>query len=134
MQQSRIDTQNGTAPQPPAQNVPEIFILGHERQMNAVLLGWAAGSMVTGALLSQEGRFSRAVGGQFFVWGLIDALLGGFGLRNNLQKQARANSGDYTQAEHDDQAKQLERILWVNAGLNVLYLIGGLWLFQQDKV
>jgi len=83
------------------------------------LLAWSVISVAAGAGLIVFGDwFWRAFGIQAVVWGVIDGVIGWFGLRS-AERRARPA---------EVEARNLRRLLWINAGLDVLYLVGGLWL------
>ena len=64
---------------------------------------------------------------QFCVWGIIDAGIAIFGAYASAKKQAKLQADELAEAK---EANWLERILWINTALDVLYILGGLWLMQ----
>ncbi len=89
------------------------------------LLVWSALSILGGALLLFFGvPFWRGVGLQGLVWGLIDAGIALFGLYSVRRKKSspEANTPDALRRE----GKNLRRLLLVNAGLDVLYVLAGI--------
>ena len=90
------------------------------------LLLWAALSIAAGAALWLfGGPFWRGFGLQAAVWGGIDAAIALFGQRSARKRQAAAAPGPETTAA---EARSLRRLLWINTGLDVLYVAGGLLL------
>lgn len=86
--------------------------------------------MVSGAwLYRQKKPFRRGVGIHFFTWGLIDAIIAVVGLINNGRsaQSERADDPHFVAGE----SRKLERLLWINAGLDVFYVLGGVWLFRK---
>ena len=87
------------------------------------LLVWSALSVVVGALLLFAAPFWRGVGVQALVWGAIDAAIAGFGLLTLRRKLKRPD------ADHPDvllrETRNLRRLLLINAGLDVLYIVAG---------
>jgi carboxylesterase len=78
------------------------------------LLGWSALSVIAGiGLIGWGEAFWQAFGSQAVAWGLIDAVIATVGL---VAKRTR------TAAE---QRAWLRRVLWLNAGLDVVYMIAG---------
>jgi hypothetical protein len=81
-------------------------------------------NIALGLPLLLHGGFWRGVGSQCIGWGLINIgiALGG----NALTQRRRASLPD-----PDDpqvvaaEARALRRVLWVNAGLDILYMLGG---------
>ncbi len=88
------------------------------------LLAWSGASVGGGLLLALLGnRFWRGVGAQCMGWGGIDAAIAGFGL---TQARANANAPDAHTPERQAQERdKLRRVLWLNFGLDVLYINGG---------
>ncbi len=100
-----------------------------QRTVSNRLLLWSVLSMVGGALLqTMRSPFWRAFGQQAIGWGAIDAALALFG-RRGLEKKVQRG---YPPAEAASDLRNLRRILWFNAGLDVLYMAGGLALFRRD--
>ena len=107
-------------------------IFTHQQRGLAVLLGWAVGSMVAGWVwLRAGGRFWRGMGEQFIGWGLIDGLLAVAGLRSAVRKAPQLARGEITPTEAESEQRNFQRILWFNAGLDILYILSGLWLVQR---
>lgn len=97
------------------------------------LLGWGAGSIVVGAgLARQRSEVLRQIGLQAIGWGAIDALLAWAGRRSARQRMALAA----TPTPHPDEIKDargFQRLVAFNAGLDVLYILGGLWLARDPR-
>jgi hypothetical protein len=92
------------------------------------LLAWAGFSLATGAaMLAQPNRFWRGVGAQFAGWALVNAAIAVFGGRATAQRQASLPDPLSTQAQAS-QRRSLSRLLWINTGLDVVYVLGGLAL------
>jgi carboxylesterase len=90
------------------------------------LLLWSALSMVAGALLLAFGdAFWRGFGLQALVWGGVDAGIAFFGRRAS-EKRRIAHLGGPSIVERE--ARSLRRLLWINTGLDVLYIAGGIVL------
>lgn len=66
---------------------------------------------------------------QFLAWGAVDGVISILGARTSARKQAAMQESDRAQTEVKE-ARWLSRVLWVNTGLDVLYLFGGFWLTQ----
>ncbi len=99
------------------------------------LLLWSALSAVAGAaLLLTGGDFWRGFGLQALVWGGIDAAIAWFGQRSAARRRAR---GPHSAEALAREADKLRRLLWINTGLDVLYVTGGLVLLYtlgaQDR-
>ncbi len=106
----------------------------HQQKLSAVLLAWGVGSMILGGLWwRQAHKLQRGIGSQFFVWGAIDTALALNGLRSAAKEGQAYQSGHMSEAEVDQKAQFLRRLLWFNFGLDNLYIIwGGRWM-GSDK-
>jgi len=95
------------------------------------LAAWAAVSLGAGTLLLVVGTpFWRAVGVQFLVWGAIDGAIAAAGWRD---RRRTARSGvDRDPADSERQRRRLRRLLLVNVGLDVAYLVIGVALTGFD--
>lgn len=105
-------------------------------QMEAlpVLMGWAAGSIAAGLLwLRSKSAVMAGIGGQFVLWGAIDGLIAALGLRGAAGGMRRLAKKEMSEADHLQQAERFERFVWLNAGLDVLYIMGGGWLAQRSR-
>ena len=87
------------------------------------LILWSTLSIVGGAALFFAVPFWRGVGVQGLVWGVIDAAIAGFGLASLRRKRAQPDTN--TPETHAREARNLRRTLLINAGLDVLYVVGG---------
>jgi carboxylesterase len=97
------------------------------------LLLWSALSIATGvALMALYPPWRETFGGGFglqaVLWGAIDAGIAGFGIANT-RKSINAAAGQdraAVAAAARRDAERLKRLLWINTGLDVLYVAGGL--------
>ena len=89
------------------------------------LLGWGVGSIVIGAgLLGDHSPVGRQIGLQALTWGAIDALLAWAGRRGARQRSELALS-DRPDPDELKAAASFERLVAINAGLDLLYIVGG---------
>lgn len=104
---------------------PNFFV--YQRRALQPLLFWGIVSSILGALMLPFGGFTRHFGLQAAAWGVIDVLLAMAGRRRALLKaEALAeHSLDESAATHE--AERFRGILWFNAGLDVLYIVAGLF-------
>jgi hypothetical protein len=87
---------------------------------------WSALSVAAGIALVLAGdAFWRGFGLQAMVWGVIDAAIAWLGATSARRRRAAAPGG--TEAARAE-ARKLRRLLWINTGLDVLYVAGGLIL------
>lgn len=90
-----------------------------EERLTAVLGAWAAGSVLVGAALSTSPR-TRGFGRQTAAWGAVDGLIAYAGSR----KRSRTGPTD---------RGRLRRVLLLNAGLDVGYLLAGASLLRCTR-
>lgn len=92
------------------------------------LLWWAVLNMVGGLWMQQQrNKFWRGIAMQSISWGAINAgiaLIGSFFSRRRYNNHDNPYKSDITAGEE----RNLRRALWVNAGLDVFYVLGGLLL------
>jgi hypothetical protein len=67
--------------------------------------------------------FLRGLAIQFLAWGLADGGIALFGKRWVEKKKLSAQ-------QEAKEARWLSLVLWINTGLDVLYVLGGVWLMQ----
>lgn len=94
------------------------------------LLFWSVFSVVFSTLtIFSADLFVRGLAIQCFAWGVIDGAIAIFGEHASAKKRSRVQES----ASAENEAKEsrwLSRILWINSGLDVLYILGGVWLMQ----
>jgi esterase/lipase len=89
------------------------------------LMAWSAASALVGVwLLAGVSPVQQGLGVQMLVWAAIDGLIALFGWRSSGRKLF--DPVDFAAVQRE--AVKLRRILWVNFGLDWLYLAGGLSL------
>lgn len=94
------------------------------------LLSWSWFSIGSGLGLNQlDDEFAQGVGQQFFSWGAIDAIIALVGKWNNRKNRALPEAEQ--PAKQAAEARKLRRILLINTGLDILYILGGLWLWRN---
>jgi hypothetical protein len=94
------------------------------------LLGWGIGSTIVGAgLATAKTPVVRHVGLQAVSWGAIDAALALSGRINARRKEQQL----LDKAEEQHEASHFRKIVAVNAGLDVLYVLGGWWLMRRSE-
>jgi hypothetical protein len=100
------------------------------RLLTRRLLYWSGFSVAAGLGMGLGGRFWQGVGSQFVGWGAVDAAIALFGGWSARRKEATLPDA-HTPQRQASEAANLERLLWVNAGLDILYMLGGRWLIVQ---
>ncbi len=91
------------------------------------LLAWNVVNIVVGVALLPFGRYWRGLGSQNIGWGLINIAIAVGGRYFAERRLAQLPQPD-APATTKQEASSLRRILWINAGLDVLYMLGGLRL------
>jgi len=89
---------------------------------------WSIGSLLAGAgMLFPGDAFWRGLGVQFLAWGAIDLAIAVFGSLGTRRRQAKLTPAELLSTQSKERAS-LAKILWINTGLDVLYVAGGLAL------
>lgn len=97
--------------------------------MMTQLLFWAGLSFGAGAPMMLSTReWARAFGGMTVAWAVINALIALFALRG-VRRKAQQNADAATQRQW---MRQLVRLLWINAALDVGYILVGAGLTLWD--
>lgn len=98
-----------------------------QKRLSATLSGWAASSMGSGALMIALGdEYLKGMGEQFAGWGAVNMAIAQFGNRSAARRRTEPDA--YTPAVMDEERRKLSRLLWINAGLDVVYVLGGLYM------
>lgn len=103
-----------------------------QRHISHRLMRWALFSVTVGLIMRRGGAFWRNMGGQFASWGIINAMisLGGRIAAQNRIAQME-NPGLPEIREHEQ--RNLGRLLWINAGLDILYMLFGWRMARRDE-
>jgi hypothetical protein len=106
---------------------PRIDIWQFQAALSRRLLAWSGLSVGAGAALALlSDPVWRGFGAQCAGWGLIDAVIAGLGLRQTHRKAAEQEA--HRADEQAEARKNLRRVLWINTGLDIAYVAGGLLL------
>lgn len=105
------------------------MIWQYQTRISTQLFGWSALSVFggLGTLLLLNDPFLQGIGLQGVVWGVIDAGIAYFsqlGMRRKIADMDAPNDA-YVQRE---EARRLRRLLFINSGLDVLYIAVGVGL------
>lgn len=89
---------------------------------------WSAVSILAGLVVAlRRDSFWRGLGAQFLAWGAVDAAIA-IGGQRMINRRYTDLDDPYTPAILTEETAGLRRLLLVNGGLDVLYMLGGLWL------
>lgn len=98
-----------------------------QKRLSATLTGWAASSMGTGALMVALGdEYVKGMGEQFAGWGAVNMAIAQVGNRSAAKR--RADPDAFAPTVLAEEQRKLSRLLWINAGLDVAYVLGGLYM------
>ena len=96
-----------------------------EQRLGRRLASWGVLSMVAGiAMQAVRDKSWRAFGWQCLGWGAVDGAIAAVGL---------ASASRPREAPAERRATGLRRLLLLNAGLDVLYITGGLMLIRSGR-
>ena len=102
-----------------------LMIYDFQRITSIRLIFWALLSLFAGGILLAFGDpFWRGFGLQAAAWGAVDAAIALFGLRGLNRKL----SAPFDPVETARKTRWLRRVLAINAGLDILYITGGMVL------
>ncbi len=110
-----------------------------QRKVGNRLLGWSALSVLAGGLVQLRlngrrlGAFWQAASIQALAWGAIDAAIALAGRRGAAknEREVRDRLPLEKQLHAAEQARKLRRLLWLNAALDVGYMVGGWWFAHR---
>lgn len=95
------------------------------------LMRWAEVSVVGGLIATLLGdRFWQGLGLQSAAWGFIDGIIAWIGGRGAMKRAAQPEQ--HTAVQQAEERGKLRRVLWINTGLDVLYITGG-WLLARTR-
>ena len=106
-------------------NKPIDNIWDFQSNLSRRLLLWSIISIFGGMVLQiPKNRFVSGMGIQFSAWGLIDAIIAIFGERAAKKRAAQLPDPLISEIV-DSESHKLYKILLVNTGLDVGYMLGG---------
>lgn len=106
-------------------NKPYDNIWEFQSNLSRRLLLWSITSIFGGLILQiPSSRFANGIGIQFSAWGLIDAIIAVFGDRAAKQRAAQLPD-PLAKDIVDRESHKLYKILLVNTGLDIGYMLGG---------
>ncbi len=95
------------------------------------LLAWNILNIATGLVLTCRAGFWRGFGSQSIGWGFFNVGIAIIG-RTVTRRRVAALDDPYATDVIVKEARNLRRILWINTGLDVLYMLGG-WQFARNQ-
>lgn len=107
-----------------------VDIWAFNRRVSRSLLSWNVVNIAAGFVLSTKGTLLRAIGSQSIGWGLINIGIAVFGQKAADQRKASLPDPDSPDVQARER-RNLTRLLAINAGLDLLYIWGGLRLARR---
>jgi len=111
---------------------PKETIWEFQKTVSQRLLIWSGLSTALGIVMSLFGAFGRGIGGQFVGWAVVNAAIAVGGSFFTDQRKLKLAAPDAPKVLIKE-ASSLQRLLWINAGLDVLYMLGGWLTMRSDK-
>lgn len=108
------------------------MIWNFQRQLSRRLLAWGQLSILLGFIAILSKGFWRGMGAQFIVWGGINMLIAAVGNNFTAKRYKGHNDPLNPQILHQE-STHLSRLLWLNTGLDMLYVLGGYWLAHRHR-
>ncbi len=94
-----------------------------ESDLTNRLLVWSILSLLSGLYIwFATNEFGRGFGIQLVAWGAVDAVIAIVGARTAARRKSAANP--------KKEALFIRKVLWINFGLDMLYILGGFWIIQ----
>jgi hypothetical protein len=105
-----------------------------QRTVARGLLTWSGVSVALGLLMgAARTPFAHGVSSQFLGWPVINSGIALFGLFSAGRRE-RTLKDAHTREQRAKEARNLRRLLRINAVLDIGYMAGGLWLLtRRDK-
>lgn len=104
-----------------------------QRLLSMRLLAWNILNFTAGLILTlNKNRYVQGVGSQFAGWAFINVLIANMGAISAARRE-RTLPDAHTVEREITEARNLRRLLWVNAGLDVLYMVGGIALLMRKN-
>lgn len=89
------------------------------------LLAWSVLSLLSGLYLwFATNEFGQGFGIQAVAWGTVDAAIAFIGARSAVRRSSTADPRK--------EALFIRKVLWINVGLDILYVIGGIIVFMWE--
>ncbi len=95
------------------------------------LFAWNVINMAVGVLMGRSSHDERrGMASQAVGWAGVNFAIAFFGGRATRKREQQANALEATTLAKE--ARNLKRLLWLNAGLDVGYMLGGWWYAQRE--
>ncbi|MCU0464779.1 MAG: hypothetical protein MUF38_09440 [Anaerolineae bacterium] len=112
-----------------SKTVSERGIWAFQERVSTLLFNWNAANIAVGLMAGRRGGFWRGFGGQAVGWGVINWAIAVVGSHFGRKRRAELPDPD-SPAVFEKEKTNLRNILWVNWGLDLLYIWGG-WRFLR---
>lgn len=105
----------------------------YQQKTMPILLAWGLGSVVAGFIWRRDrSKLLYGMGSQFIAWGAVDASIAALAIANAVKKSGQVESGEIPPREHYRQAEQFRRIVWLNALLDIGYMLFGIRFTRRN--
>lgn len=104
----------------------------YSRTVSRRLLMWNLINILSGMWILRSRGIARGIGGQAVGWGIINIGIAVFGTRATENRQHNLENPLDAKIIRRE-SRNLRLILWVNAGLDLLYILGG-WNLEKRLV
>lgn len=108
-------------------SISSLDIWSFQASLTRRLAWWSVFSILTGTWMAWGTEFWRGMGIQFLAWGGIDLAIAFFGAMTTRKRKAKLTPEELISTQPGEHAN-LAKILWINTGLDVLYVVGGMAL------
>jgi hypothetical protein len=108
---------------------PERGMWSFQERVSSLLFNWNAANIAVGLITGVRGGFWGGFGSQAVGWGLINWIIAAAGSHFGCKRRDSLPDPDSPEIFKKEQTN-LRNILWVNWGLDVLYMWGG-WRFLR---
>ena len=95
-----------------------------ESDLTNRLLVWSILSLLSGLYIwFATNEFGRGFGIQLVAWGAVDAAIAFVGARTAARRKSTTDP--------KNEALFIRKVLWINFGLDLIYILGGVWVIQS---
>lgn len=102
----------------------ELNIWDFQKTVSLRLLRYNLVNIAAGLLVQGRSPFWKGIGSQAVGWGIINIAIAFFG-NQAAQRRQKSLTDANTPDKLNQEASNLRRLLWLNAGLDLLYMLGG---------
>ena len=106
-------------------------IWGFDVLLTRRLFGWNVVNMAAGVVLARNAdALWRGIGSQAVGWSVINFIIAIFGGSATQKRSLKPDA--FNPETLAKESRNLRRLLWINAGLDVGYMVGGWWYAGRE--